>query len=306
MLQILVAPFAACVVLAALHCYMGLHILRRGVIFVDLALAQMAALGATVAVVLAPVMLPREHGEAAGPASAVVEAADPWLEEPSDPATEALTYGFSLLFAFAGAGLIAVGRLKDNRVPHEAFIGIVYVVSAALAMLALNKAPHGSEKMEAMLLGSILFVGWREVGRTAALYAVIAVLHVVWGRRFLSITESPVGAEAQGLKVRLWDFLFYVTFGLMVTQSVKIGGVLVVFSFLIIPAACATLLLRGFWPRLLAAWALALVASVAGLWFSAAGDMPTGASLVAAFGAMLAVCAAVAGFRGGGEPSAAP
>ena len=293
MLSILAAPFAACLVIAALHCYVGLHVIRRGVIFVDLALAQVAALGGVVALLIGPLVLtPRaDHEQADGSSAEVYEMG--YGDEEELVGEDVFAYALSLTFATLGAALFAIGRFRDGRVPHEAIIGIVYVVSAALAMLVLNKTPHGSEEMQAMLLGSILFVDWGTVGKTALLYLALAILHAIWGKKFMRISESVEAASAEGMNLRLWDFLFYAIFGLMVTQSVRIGGVLVVFSFLIIPAVCATMLISTFRRRLIFAWVIALLASVGGLYFSAAVDMPTGASLVAAFGTMLVLCACV-------------
>jgi zinc/manganese transport system permease protein len=302
--SLLAAPFVGCLLIAALHCYMGLHVIRRGIIFVDLALAQLAALGATVALLVVPLVFGEtlhehheglaghEHHEAVarGPAveglapedgvtaggTSVVPDEHPAEEEHAGGARtwlmEETPYLLSLLFAFAGAGLFALGRFRDERVPHEAIIGIVFVVSAALAVLVLSKAPHGHEQMESMLVGSILFVGWHDAWMMLLLYLPLGVLHFA---------------------VRRWDFLFYITFGLMVTQSVRMAGVLVVFSYLIIPAVCASMLVSGFGRRLLVAWGIAVAASVIGLALSAVKDLPTGPSLVATFGAALVLCALV-------------
>ncbi len=296
MLNILAAPFAACLIIAALHCYLGLHIIRRGVIFVDLALAQMAALGSAVALLVAPMVLGPEgshHHENAVDAQAEIQAAQTEMGEEENPREEALAYAMSVGFAFLGAALFSVGRFKDNRVPHEAIIGIVYVVSAALAMLVLNKTAHGGEKLEEMMTGNILFVNWEEVMKLGVLYFALAVPHWIWRDKFLAISGSVSRAESSGINVRWFDFVFYAIFGVMVTESVKIGGVLVVFSFLIIPAVCAAILFRRFALQLWFGWGVALLASIGGLWFSAAMDMPTGSSLVAAFGTALAICALV-------------
>jgi len=316
-LGLLAAPFAACLLIAGLHCYMGLHVVRRGVIFVDLALAQLAALGAASALLLGPLIFGEPlhgHLHAARLAAHTVEGtqgpAEPQAPNaegeahPGEPAhahmhapkvrawlEERLAYLLSLLFAFLGAALFALARFRDERVPHEAIIGIVFVVSAALAVLVLSRAPHGHERMEAMLVGSILFVGWHDVWRTFLLYLPLGLLHYAVRRRLLLISDDARAAEAAGVSVRCWDLLFYATFGLMVTQSVRLAGVLVVFSYLIIPAVCATMLVEGFGRRLIVGWVVALVVSVVGLGFSALKDMPTGPSLVAVFGTALVLCA---------------
>jgi len=294
MIAILAAPFAVCLVIAALHGYMGTHVVKRGVIFVDLALAQMAALGVVVALASEPLLFNHEaanqayvaSSETAGPHKAAFES-----HESSEEHSESLHYAFSIAFAFFGAALFAFCRFRDERIPHEAIIGIVFVVSAALSVLILSRAPHGHERMEAMLIGNILFVTWGDVLWTLALYAGIALVHMIFRRKFMAITQDISGAEKSGMHVRLWDLLFYATFGLMVTQSVKMGGVLVVFSYLIIPAVCAGMFLSRFVPQMILTWCIALLASVLGLAFSAYEDLPTGASLVCTFGALLVACA---------------
>jgi zinc/manganese transport system permease protein len=319
---LLVLPFVACVAIASLHCYMGLHVIKRGVIFVDLALAQCAALGAAVALLMAPVLCtdPHHHHEARDE-TIVDEAqlaeqfeleADTVLpeseahgeghtqvldEEELHHQHERLGYTMSLLFALLGAVLLSFGRLRDGRIPHEAVIGIIFVVAAALSVLILSKAPHGHEKMEAMLVGSILFVTGPQVVNMLLLYALLAVFHIVLRKPFMTITEDVAAADRSGMRVRLWDSLFYCSFALMVTQSVGIAGVFVVFSFLIIPAACASLFAGRFAAQLMLAWLVAVLITVVGLVLSAVGDMPTGSSLVSCFGAALVICVVVRRFR---------
>ncbi|MBU0717765.1 MAG: metal ABC transporter permease [Planctomycetes bacterium] len=317
-LPFLAVPFVACLVIASLHCYMGLHVIKRGVIFVDLALAQAAALGAAVALLISPLVCPEPpHHDQDRFASAVVgeadlahqldldgEAtateggldaerviADTHDHPPHEHGHERLGYGMSLLFALLGAILLSFGRLRDERIPHEAVIGIIFVVCASLSVLILSKAPHGHEKMEAMLVGSILFVSWRQVALMSALYLVLGLFHLAARRHFLEITQSVTGSEKAGKLVRLWDCLFYGSFALMVTQSVSIAGVFVVFSYLIIPGACAVLFADRFGPQLVIAWVLATITTVAGLALSALADMPTGSSLVSCFGAALVLLA---------------
>jgi len=265
MLDLLLVPFAACLVLTGIHCYLGIHIVSRGVIFVDLALAQVAALGGTVALL-----------------------AGYELDSPT-------TYLISLAFTFLGAAVFALGQTRDKSVPQEAIIGIVYAVSSAAAILVLDKAPHGAEAIKTMLVGSILFATWPQVGKIAALYLAVGVLHFLLRKKFLPLSLDPEQARRNGLWIRFWDFLFYVTFGLIVTSSVRIAGVLLVFSYLVVPAVCAMFFVRGVLPRLLLGWTLGFIASVLGLYVSARWDSPTGASVVAMFGVVLVVCAAVKG-----------
>jgi zinc/manganese transport system permease protein len=248
-------------VLTGIHAYLGIHILARGVIFVDLALAQIAALGATVAFLL------------------------------GHPLQSEAAYWYALAFASAGAVLFALSRPRTRRIPHEAIIGIVYVAAAAAAVLAVDRAPQGAEYIKAMLVGNILTVAGETLARTAALYAVLGAAHWVFRRRFLQISLEPEAAEGEGRWVRAWDFAFYLSFGVVVTSSVRMAGVLLVFAFLIIPAAAGALFAHAVWARLVIGWALGTVASLAGLGASFAWNLPTGAALVCAFVGALCLAA---------------
>src|SRR3990172_5496420 len=233
-LDFLLLPFLACLVLTAIHAYLGIHILARGVIFVDLALAQIAALGATVAFLL------------------------------GHPLQSEAAYWYALAFASAGAVLFALSRPRTQRIPHEAIIGIVYVAAAAAAVLAVDRAPQGAEYIKAMLVGNILTVSEETLTRTAALYAGIGVLHWALRHRFLQISLDPEAVAQEGRWVRAWDFAFYLSFGVVVTSSVRMAGVLLVFAFLIIPAAAGALFAGAVWARLVLGWILGTAASVAG------------------------------------------
>ncbi|KPK22029.1 MAG: hypothetical protein AMK69_20580, partial [Nitrospira bacterium SG8_3] len=175
------------------------------------------------------------------------------------------SYVMSLLFALLGAALLSFGRFRNEQIPHEAIIGIIFVVCAALSVLILSKAPHGHDKMEAMLIGSILFVSSSQIVSMLGLYLILGVVHFFFRRQFITISEDVVAAERIGIRVKLWDCLFFATFALMVTQSVGIAGVYVVFSYLIIPAACGKLFGNSFGPQLLIAWGVAVSTTIAGL-----------------------------------------
>ena len=263
LLELLLAPFVMCLILTGIHCYLGIHVVSRGVIFVDLALAQVAALGSTVALL-------------AGYELSSME-----------------TYLISLGFTFFGAAVFALGRMREESVPQEAIIGIVYAVSSAAAILVLDKAPHGEEAIKAMLVGSILFVTWPQIVKISAIYLAVGALHFLLRKKFLLISMNPSLARQNGLWIRFWDFIFYITFGFVVTSSVRVAGVLLVFSYLVVPAVCATFFVRNIAPRLIIGWGLGFVASVFGLYASAKWDLPTGASVVTVFGVILVICAAV-------------
>ena len=267
MLDLLWLPFLACLVLTAIHVYLGLHVLARGVIFVDLALAQVAALGITLAFLA------------------------------GHPIQSDAAYWYALAFTVGGAALFSATRMRRASIPQEAIIGIVYAVSAALAVLVVDRAPQGAEHIRQLLVGNILTVGAGDVGRLALLYAAIGALHAAMRRPILEISFDPDGAAARGRAIRWWDFAFYVTFGIVVTSSVRIAGVLLVFSYLIVPAAVAALLSASVGARLAIGWAAGTLVSAAGLWASFAWDLPTGAAVVATFGALMAAVAVGLGLR---------
>ena len=268
MVEFLWAPFLACLVLTAIHVYLGLHVLARGVIFVDLALAQVAALGVTIAFLAGHAI----QSEAA--------------------------YWYALAFTLGGAALFAASRTRRAPVPQEAIIGIVYAVSAAAAVLVVDRAPQGGEHIKQILVGSILTVTPAEVGTLALLYAPIGVLHWLVRRPLLEISFDPEGAGARRA-VRAWDFIFYASFGVVVTSSVRLAGVLLVFAYLIVPATAAAVLARSARGRLLVGWALGLLVSVAGLVASWTWDLPTGATVVVTFGVLVAAVAVALAVRAG-------
>jgi zinc/manganese transport system permease protein len=257
MLQFLLLPFLASLILTGIHAYLGVHVVERGVIFVDLALAQIAALGATIAILVG--MDP--HGGGA--------------------------YWLSLSFTFVGAAIFAFARTRRGHIPQEAFIGIAYAVASAAAILAMSKATGETEHLKDMLVGNILAVSKHDVIKTAILYGVIGLFHYIFRRRFLLISTNPEQAEAQGLSVRFWDFLFYASFGFVVTSSVAIAGVLLVFCYLIVPSVGAMLFADKVGHRLAIGWTMGTIVSALGVYFSVLFDTPTGATIVCTFGAVL-------------------
>jgi zinc/manganese transport system permease protein len=255
-LEILALPFLACLVLAGIHAYLGLHVLARGVIFVDLAFAQIAALGMAAALLA---------GHALG----------------SDGA-----YVYALAFTAAGAALFSVTRRHAGhagQIPQEAIIGIVYAVAAALTVMVLDRLPQGGDQIKQLLVGDVLAVSPVEVTRTAAVYAAIGLVHWIVRRPLLALS---FGRGRRG--ARAWDFLFYFTFGVVVTSSVRIAGVLLVFAYLIVPAVAGALVSDTVRGRLAIGWTVGFAVSVLGLSASYAWDLPPGAAVVATFGAVLA------------------
>jgi zinc/manganese transport system permease protein len=264
-LGFLSAPFAASLILTGIHAYLGVHVVERGVIFVDLSLAQIAALGSTMAILL-PFTGQDAHG--------------PWV------------YWTGLAFTFIGAAVFSTIRIRRARIPQEAIIGIAYAVASAATILAMSKATSESEHLKDMLVGNILAVSWWEVGKTAALYAVIGLFHYAFRRQFLAISMDHARAEREGLSLRFWDFLFYASFGFVVTSSVLIAGVLLVFCYLIVPSVAAMLYADRIGPRLAIGWTMGTVVSALGIYLSVKLDLPTGAAMVCTFGLVLILMAA--------------
>src|SRR5215467_215287 len=237
-LQFLIWPFVASLILTGIHAYLGVHVVERGVIFVDLALAQIAALGATVAILIG--LSP--HGGGA--------------------------YWLSLAFTFVGAAIFAFARTRHGHIPQEAFIGIAYAVASATAILAMSKATGETEHLKDMLVGNILAVSMHDVAKTAVLYGVIGIFHYVFRKQFLLISTDPEQAESKGLSIRLWDFLIYASFGFVVTSSVAIAGVLLVFCYLIVPSVGAMLYSEHVGTRLAIGWTMGTLVSALGVYLS--------------------------------------
>jgi zinc/manganese transport system permease protein len=206
-----------------------------------------------------------------------------------------LVYWVSLAFTFVGAAIFATIRSKRARIPQEAIIGITYAVASAAAILAMSKATSESEHLKDMLVGNILAVSWTEVLTTAVLYAAVGLFHYVYRRPFLAISLAHHRGEAPpaGLSVRLWDFLFYASFGFVVTSSVAIAGVLLVFCYLIVPSVAAMLFAERIGTRLAIGWTMGTVVSALGIYLSVWLDLPTGATMVCTFGLVLVVMALV-------------
>ena len=253
-------PLAACLILPPLLVYMGLHVVRREVIFVDLALAQVATLGTCVALIM------------------------------GHQFNDRITFWISLGVTFLAAALFSWSRSSEHRqVPQEAIIGITFVVAAAGVILLLSRVAGGKEELEHLLTGDILNVTRGEVGQRALLFAGIAAFYAMFHKKFALISANPVAAFSQGLFVRLWDFLFYAAFALVVVSFVRVAGVLLTFAYLIVPAVCSVMLAESWMKRLVIGWIVAGTASLVGLFASYKLDLPTGAAIVCTCGVLLAL-----------------
>ena len=261
-------PLAACLLLPPLLVYLGIHVVRREVIFVDLALAQVATLGTCAALLLG------YHFD----------------DRP--------TFWISLAVTLLGAAFFSWSRgIRKHQVPQEAVIGITFVVAAAGVILLLSRVAGGKEELEHLLTGDILNVTQGEVLQRTAIFIGLALFYGIFHRRFALISSDPDQADAEGMKVRLWDFLFYAAFALVVVSFVRIAGVLLTFAYLIVPAVCGVMLARHWLGRLLIGWGVAAAASLIGLYASYRFDLPTGAAIVVACGLLLAIVSVAATIR---------
>jgi zinc/manganese transport system permease protein len=256
-LALLALPFAAAVVLVLIHAYLGVHVLRRRIVFADLALAQLSALGATVA-----------FANGYPPASAP-------------------GFAYALLFTAIGAALLTLLRRLSHLVSQEALVGVLYVAATAATILVVDRSPQGAEHVKKILVGSILTVGPTELANFAALYAAIGLLHWLLRRPLLAVATETRPAGRSTLSVSVWDFVFFLSFGIVVTSSVTTAGVLLVFSLLIVPAVIGFIFARDVRVVLAIAWAAGIIASAVGLGAAYALDLPTGAAMVTACALLL-------------------
>jgi zinc/manganese transport system permease protein len=209
-----------------------------------------------------------------------------------------VTFWISLAVTFLGAAFFSWTRSTNkSAVPQEAIIGITFVVAAAAVILLLSRVAGGKEELEHLLTGDILNVTRGEVGQRILVFAALGAFYAAFHKRFVLISSEPERAFAEGVNVRLWDFLFYAAFALVVVSFVRLGGVLLTFSYLIVPAVCGTILAREWMNRLAIGWIIAALASVLGLWASYKMDLPTGAAIVVASGLLLAVVGGISAAR---------
>ena len=261
-------PLVACLILPPLLTYMGIHVVKREVIFVDLALAQVATFGTCIALIMGYTF----H--------------------------DTITFWISLGVTFLGAAFFSWSRaIETHHVPQEAIIGITYVVAAAAVILLLSRVAGGKEELEHLLTGDVLNVNAGDVAQRGAIFAGIAIFYGLFHKRFAVISTDYAAAVASGMRVRFWDFLFYAAFAIVVVSFVRIAGVLLTFAYLIVPAVCAVMLAETWKSRLIIGWAIAAIASLAGLFASYKMDLPTGAAIVCACGILLAIVAVVASYR---------
>jgi len=261
---ILLPAFVMSALLIFTHTYLGLHVLARGIIFVDLALAQVAALGISIAFLLG--------------------------EDPHGLDAKLYTFAATLTAAFAFAGL----RRIPDKTMREVIIGCVYVVTTALSIVILSRSTQGMEELKSLFNGNILWVRWEEIAVVAISYFFLAAFHLLYRKKFYTLSFSDSESQTPGF---IWEFLFFASFAVVITLAVNIAGVLLVFAFLIIPAFSASLMTLSLMNRLLLGWGLGLIGTVTGLWLSFSADLPVGATVVSVLGLLPLVAVAFRSMR---------
>ncbi|MFN2431351.1 MAG: metal ABC transporter permease [Gemmatimonadota bacterium] len=252
---------AGCLLLSVTLGYFGVHVIQRRIVFVDLALAQISTMGIALAFLLET---------------------DPIL--------------LSILFTLVGAALLSV-RTRNVRVPQEAIMGIVYAVASAVSILLISKTPHGEADILKIFFGDVLGVTSGQLLAVAAVFGAVLLLHALFRRSFRLVSFEPERAASEGISLRLWDFLFYVSIGIVIAVAIRIGGVLLVFSYLVIPAVAAFFLVSGVGAAFATAQVVGAAASVLGLYASFRFDLPTGTTVVATLGTLLVAAGGAAWAR---------
>ena len=243
-----------CLILTGIHTYLGYHVVKRGVIFVDLSLAQVAALGSSVAMLFG------------------------WDEE-----WPLMNYLISLAFTFMGAAFFSFFRKYQEKVSIEAMIGITYAAAISISLLVLEKASTGTEHIKEMLSGTLLTVSWKQTLIIAVVYFGVGLLHVLFRKPLFLISENPDRAKSEGRNLALWDFFFYTTFGIIVTLSVRVAGVLMVFSMLVIPSVASLFCVSGTRAKIIFGWVFGITGCILGLETSLRFDWPAGPSIISVF-----------------------
>jgi zinc/manganese transport system permease protein len=258
-LPFMVQAFAAAVITGVLLSYLGVHVVGRGIVFVDLALGQISSLGVAFAAFIG---------------SGVTS--------------------IPLIFTLVGALLMSFINIRDKRLKQEAIIGILYAFASALTVLLISKTPHGDSDVQEVLFGSILSVGWDQISLVGIVFGAIALMHIIFFRKFFALTESFENGEHHLVGIfNIWNFLFYISIGLAIVFAVKINGVIPVFSYLIIPAVSGIMLSKNNITVLILAFIISILASFFGLNFSFHYDFPAGSSIVTVLGIIFILAAIV-------------
>lgn len=265
---IFMAPaICMCIILVGICGYVGIHVIMREVIFIDIALAQIAALGVSFGLFMGLAL------------------------------TDTLTIFVSLACTLCAAFLLSAAQRLSHIVPQEAFIGILYATGAAAVILAGDRLPHGAEHVHDLMVGHLLWVNWSEVQVYAIIYILLGLIYFLLHKRLWQISEWYKAKDTNNNSVMFWDFIFYALLGILVTFAVRVAGVLLVFGFLIVPAVIGSLLGKTFATRLGIGWATGVLISLIGSYLSYSLDFPTGGMVVVTLGLALLLVAAIKGIR---------
>lgn len=257
------APIAACILMAGILSYFGNHILSRGLIFIDIAVAQIAALGTMIGLLI---------GFAEG--SLIVQLS---------------SYIFTLIII----SVFALTKFKKQIILQEAIIGIIYCLGLGLALLLAEKIPGASNYITKTITGNILWVTWKQVLYSFILFLIIAIIHFVFRRKFLQISDAADGMPFSLNKVRLYELIFYITFGIVIVKSVPIAGIFLVFILLIAPTAAATLFTQNWKKRFIWSWIIGIIGSLSGIYFSYTLNISNGPAIVCVLGILVFILAFV-------------
>lgn len=267
LIEMLALPFLACLLMGSLLSYLGIHVLKREVIFIDIAVAQVAAIGALAAHLLFHV------------------------EEDS-----LVSYLVSLACVLGIAGFYSQARHRVSEISVEAVIGISYAITAAGALFLMGVTPGHSHAQE-MLAGALLWIMWPQVATALVVFGAVGIILWCIRKPLAAVSQGYNQAVGRGMKVAWWDFLFYALLGAVITVAVRISGVVTVFALLIIPATASALLVTGWWPRMLLAWLTVVFASTSGLLFSYYLDFSVGPAIALCLGVLLAAVAGLVVLR---------
>ncbi len=249
-LPFMVQAFTAAVITGILLSYLGVHVVGRGIVFVDLALGQISSLGVAFAAFIGAGMT-----------------------------------SIPLIFTLVGALLMSFINIRDKRLKQEAIIGILYAFASALTVLLISKTPHGDSDIQEVLFGNILSVSLEKITSLGIVFGSIALLQLIFFKKFFGLTKSFENGENHLIGIfNIWNFLFYISIGLAIVYAVKINGVIPVFSYLIIPAVCAIMFTKNNMLVFVISFILSILASFFGLYFSFHYDFPAGSSIVAILG----------------------
>ncbi|NQU85887.1 MAG: metal ABC transporter permease [Mariniphaga sp.] len=269
-LEFMFIPFTACILLISSNVYFGIHVLKREIIFIDIALAQIAALGGTIAMVISDITSDSHAGHDHGEDSVS-------------------SFIFSVLFCTIAAFIFSLLKSKKIKIPLEALIGIAYAVATTAAVIILDKSAGSDVHIHDMLTGALLWVGWDQVVKLAIVVGLVGLFHVIFRKKFFKLSDNYHKTET-GLKNKgLWDFLFYFSFGIVIVQAVSVGGIITVFAFLIIPASISALYATQWYSRIFIGLGIGAVVTLLGLYFSWELDVPCSPVIIMFLGVVLLI-----------------